>query len=68
MKIHKIELQSGQTIWIKDISGARGDFAVLLQDPDFEVLTEELADGTIVNVWGADLREFHIRQRDYKLY
>jgi hypothetical protein len=68
MKIHKIELQSGQTIWIKDISGARGDFAVLLQDPEFEPLTEELADGKIVDVWGANLLEFHIRQHDYKLY
>lgn len=69
MKIHKIELQSGQTIWIKDISGARGDFAVFLQDPNptHKVLTEELPDGTIVNVWGADLREFYVRQHDYKL-
>lgn len=55
MKIHKVKLQSGQTIWIKEKSKGQDDFDVLLQDPDGEVLTEELADGTIVDVWGDDL-------------
>jgi len=55
MKIHKIKLQSGQTIWIKEKSKGQDDFDILLQDPDGKVLTEELADGTIVDVWGDDL-------------